>query len=229
MSNEHGEVIPVEPVPELDGLIDHNGITAWRPVLPLPRGRYNWIGQVDSFFVDPDLDELSSGVTDATFSITLDEPDEDEAGCDDSTCRDIDFTNLAVTYRAPIEVSVVLLELSFAQGDSARFLARTSVAISSDDSEGLELHEMLVQDRPGGSLPSYKSERVCVAITPFTLAGALGERIDLGCARPDDDDPRVTDTRSGCAGARHASDVVPLVLAWLSLGVRKRLRTASSA
>lgn len=228
LRSEQGVVVPVEAVHALDGLVDFNGITAWRPVSPLPRGRYEWFGSGESFFVDPELDSLASRVTDATFSITLDEPDEDEAGCDDSTCRDIDFTKLAITYRAPIEESVVILELTTGQGDSARFLAR-AFAIMSSDEDGLELHKMLVQDRPGGVFPSYKSSRVCVAITPITVAGTLGSRIDLGCARPDDDDPRVTDTRSGCAGAVYAGELFPLAAACLLLLMRRNLSKPGSA
>ena len=197
-----GFAIAIARDPVLDGVFaDFSGVTGWRLVDLLFLGEYRWLGGLGddvTLFVDPTLAPSPPAERRVTLHLRLTEPEEESAGCaggSSSSCADIDFTMLQLelglgggSAEAP---TIYLLELVAGSGETRRELL---VAPSFGGGEA----EILVFDRRG-DMPSFKSVGYCVALTPVGDDAELGLRMDLGCVRPDGDDPRVSDDR-GCAG-----------------------------
>jgi len=208
-------------------------VRAFTPAAPLPAGRYRWLGLDTShgldgtaFFVDPAAPVTPPAARPVTLRLTLDEPDDEAGGCGgaDSSCDDIDFTRLD-------------LELGAAQ-DGVTPLAETYlITITRGDDEHLFIGRSFTTSGGRGSLfvwdgadgmRSFRSGRTCVVLTPIGDDGVVGAPVDLGCVSPDDDDPRVVDTR-GCAGGGARGDAwwVALALGWTAAraqGTRPRRR-----
>lgn len=199
-------------------------IELWRPAQALPSGTYTWMSSLGAepvtFFVDAELEPDAPPMREVTLRVTLTEPEEDQGGCSfggsDSSCDDIDFTRLDVELGPASDLrdapTVFVLEVTPDGGEphrdlvDARFIdAMGRARIGMNDG-----HDVL---------PSFKSRRFCLALTPISDEGVIGARQDLGCFDPDDDDPRVTDDR-GCAGAGSALNPV-LWLAALLVATRR--------
>ncbi len=193
--------------------VDAPGITfqAVRPVAPLAAGSYYWAWDRErpAFFVDPALDDTPEPYTNATFRIVIDRPD-GEFGCNDDSCHDIDFTRL---------------ELSFVSDARARFLLELEDRRSSErltlfgstDPDPDAHHEVTLFD--WGTDLALGDRAICVALTPVSDSGTLGERIDLGCSNPDSG-KHIVD-KDGCTSAR-TGDAYAILMALGVLALQRR-------
>lgn len=217
-----GEPIALVRDEALDGvLLDGQGLEGWRPRDPLAAGTYLWGGVSGgpvTLHVDPTLAPAAPPARGTSLHVTLTEPAGQESCGTIDSCDDIDFTRLVVTLAAPAPdadpASRYLLEVTSRKSGASRRALVTPDATAADGSQSISLW-----DRWAG-LPSLKSARTCVTLTPVADDGTLGAKVDLGCVDPDGDDPRVSDDR-GCAVAG-SSDTLPLVLAVLALRRRAR-------
>jgi hypothetical protein len=208
---------------------------AWRPAQPLEAGRYRFSGapnigpSVETFFVDPELVEPVPEIERADFRVKLDDPDEDEGmSCigDSDSCDDIDFSQLTIEFSAVDTVAGALIEVTFPRrAASIRVLSGGTQFAESDPTNPDSLRrKVLFFDAFGGLPESIKKTTVCIALIPVGDGGSLGERFDLGCARPNDEDPRVTDTR-GCASSEKV-DLTWVALALVIVAGRGRRKRA---
>lgn len=229
---DEGTPIPVVADAALpDGLFGGTGnrVQAFRPAAPLASGAYLWNGLAASgggtrFFVDAEAEPAPPGERPVTLRLLLDEPDQDEGlGCggQDSSCDDIDFTRVELELGPAVDGETPLAQV-FEVDVRVGSAARESFYVTSFR-DGAARETIVLWDERGG-LPSFKSRRTCVTLTPIGPDGAVGDVIDLGCVAPDDDDPRVVDTR-GCEGggaARGDLWCACLALVWLLLRARRR-------
>lgn len=197
-----GESVALEVDDDLAGTFNGFLLTrAWRPVEPLTEGMYlvNGIAAAHGgtagmdFFVDPELPLELAPLTGATVHVTLDEPEEGGCGAI-SSCDDVDFTKLEVFVSEEAEVDFLRLELTNPK------TGRRRVELVAVSPTGTGDRSVLLWNNSNRWPGSFKTTRMCVSATPFTDDGAIGPTADLGCFDPDDDDPRVTDTR-GCSTA----------------------------
>ncbi len=220
---------PIDGFNDVEAAHSGGSLTGWTPSGQLAPGEYHLLGAFGdvgpgrTFFVDPEVIEPPPQLEDANFRVVIDDPDEDESlSCSGfgSTCDDIDFSSLTIDFNAPDSVAGALIRLEFPgkARSTTRFgggILDSATATSSGTFQRTHLF------RNDSSLPaSFKTSRVCVTLSPVSNSGAIGTPVDLGCARADDDDPRVVDTRA-CGASPKSSDIVWVVLSVAILWVRR--------
>jgi hypothetical protein len=202
LRHDNGAVVPLEVVDALAGTFSGHLLTrVWRPVEPLAAGKYVFEGAADpntgmttiNFFVDPALPLEAPALGDATFHLTIDEPEEGGCGAM-SSCDGVDFTQLELTLPTG-GPELLRLELT----NPATGHRRVELVAPSDF--GGDHATVLLFNSPNRWPGSFKNTRMCVLATPLTDYGAIGPTADLGCFDPTRDDPRVNDTRGGCSTA----------------------------
>ena len=218
LRNAHGTVIAIVADPLLDGALSQGvDVTAWRPAAPLPGGEYRWLGRGSeySFFVDPELDEVTPVLTDTSFRVVRDRPD-GSSGCEEDSCHDVDFTHAEVGFTSESRVQHVLLELVDETSGARRVTFGTSGRPWPPSDATSFTHGTSVFD--GSTNLDLGDHRICATLTPFGEDGVVGEPIDLGCSSPSSGKNFVD--KDGCASTQ-ATDTY-LILMALGLVVTRR-------
>jgi hypothetical protein len=229
VGDPHQTFIPLVRDAEFVGFFVNGQLgAAWRPPTPLEAGEYLVLGALtdgggDPFptiFVDPTLVDTKPTLGPVELRARLEEDDGVGCNVNDGDCSGVDGTSLTLDLPVDTEPELFLLEVRNPKTNLRRVELVASPAFA-----GTTARTIFFLNNPQRFPGSLKSDRLCFTLTPISDEGVLGDLVDLGCIRPDDDDPRVNDTR-GCSTGGTNHGTLALWLAAL-LATRALTRTRS--